>query len=314
MCPSSVVRRSSCVVNNFFKHLLLPNCRANLDQTWQECSLGCPLQNCSQNLIPSKTLVAIATKFNFLSNSLNISSGTADQILKQFHRNVPLVTLFKNCSRNFDPSKNTALVNGGFLHYTDMKKFFKHLLLWNHWSDFEIISQECSLCDPFQNFDPSVNMALVNGGLLHYTDMKKFFKNFLVRNHLSYLYNFTGMFLLWPFSKNCSRSFDPSLNMALVNGGFLHYTDMKKFINNLQLRNRWSDFEIFSQECSLGDPFQILFAKISVSIRVFIADTGGFWSLTCDEQMYIKLCTEILYKKWSIKSWLLWKTHFPFMV
>ena len=37
MCPSSVV-------NNFFKHLLLPNCWANLGQTWQECSLGGPLQ------------------------------------------------------------------------------------------------------------------------------------------------------------------------------------------------------------------------------------------------------------------------------
>ena len=36
MCPS-------CVINNFFKHLL-PNRWANWDQTWQECSLGGPLQ------------------------------------------------------------------------------------------------------------------------------------------------------------------------------------------------------------------------------------------------------------------------------
>ena len=71
------------VVNNFLKHLLLPNCGANLDQTWQECSLGGPLQNCSQNLIPSKTLVAMATKLNFLSNSLKIfSSRTVGPILK----------------------------------------------------------------------------------------------------------------------------------------------------------------------------------------------------------------------------------------
>ena len=49
--------------------------------------------------------------------------------------------------------------------------------------------------------------------------------------------------------------------MALVNGGFLHYRDMKKFLKNLLLRNCWSDFEIISQECSLGDPFQTLFAK-----------------------------------------------------
>ena len=36
--------------------------------------------------------------------------------------------------------------------------------------------------------------------------------------------------------------------MVLVNGGFLHLTDMKKFLKNLVLRNRWSDFEIISQE------------------------------------------------------------------
>ena len=36
--------------------------------------------------------------------------------------------------------------------------------------------------------------------------------------------------------------------MALVNGGFLLYTDMKKFLKNLVLRNRWSDFEIILQE------------------------------------------------------------------
>ena len=57
---------------------------------------------------------------------LKKSSLTAGQILKQFHRNVPWVTLFKKCSRNFDPSMNMALVNGGY--YTDMKKFSKNLL------------------------------------------------------------------------------------------------------------------------------------------------------------------------------------------
>ena len=36
--------------------------------------------------------------------------------------------------------------------------------------------------------------------------------------------------------------------MALVNGGFLHHTDMKKFLKNLFLRNCWSDFEIIFQE------------------------------------------------------------------
>ena len=36
--------------------------------------------------------------------------------------------------------------------------------------------------------------------------------------------------------------------MALVNGGFLRCTDMKKSLENLVYRNRWSDFEIISQE------------------------------------------------------------------
>ena len=70
---------------------------------------------------------------NFLSNSLKIFSGTEGLILKLFHRNVPWVTLFKNSSRNFDPPINMALVNAGFLHYRDMKKLLKNLLLWNCW-------------------------------------------------------------------------------------------------------------------------------------------------------------------------------------
>ena len=76
----SVIRRASSTIS--FKHLLLPNSWANLDQTWQECSLGSLFKNCSQNLIASKTLVAMATKLNFLSNSLKIFSKTADPILK----------------------------------------------------------------------------------------------------------------------------------------------------------------------------------------------------------------------------------------
>ena len=35
-----VVCRTSSLVHNFFKHLLLLNHWANLDETWQGCSLG----------------------------------------------------------------------------------------------------------------------------------------------------------------------------------------------------------------------------------------------------------------------------------
>ena len=71
-----------------------------------------------------------------------------------------------------------ALVNWGFSHYRDMTKFLKNLLLRNCWSDFEIITQECSLGDPFQKLFAKFLSVDKNGsgewGLFHYTDMKKF--------------------------------------------------------------------------------------------------------------------------------------------
>ena len=39
--------------------------------------------------------------------------------------------------------------------------------------------------------------------------------------------------------------------MALVNWGFLHCMDLKKFFKNLSLRNCSSDFDIISQESGL---------------------------------------------------------------
>ena len=116
------------------------------------------------------------------------------------------VTLFKNCSRNFDPSINMALVNGGFLHYMDMKKFLKNLLLRNCWSDFEIISQECYLGDPFQKLFAKFWSVYKYGsgewGLFalygHEEILKKLFSP---KSLVRFWNNFTGMFLGWPFQK-----------------------------------------------------------------------------------------------------------------
>ena len=46
--------------------------------------------------------------------------------------------------------------------------------------------------------------------------------------------------------------------MALVNEGYLHYREMKKFLKILLLRHVWSDFEMILQKGSLDDPFQKL--------------------------------------------------------
>ena len=58
MCPS-------CVINNFLKNLLLPNHWANLDQTWQECSLGGPLQKLFTEFDPIKNFGCHGNEIEF---------------------------------------------------------------------------------------------------------------------------------------------------------------------------------------------------------------------------------------------------------
>ena len=73
--------------------------------------------------------------------------------------------------------------------------------------------------------------------------------------------------------------------MALVNGGFLHYMDMKKFLKNFFLQNCLSDFEIISQECSLGDPFQKLCAKLWV--YKYGSGKWGLFALYRHEEIHV---------------------------
>ena len=86
-------------------------------------------------------------------------------------------------------------------------------------------------------------------------DMKKFLKNPILRNCWSDFDIISQEYFWVTLFKKCARNFDPPINMALVNGGFSHYRDMKKFLKNLLLGNCWSDFEMISQEYSLSDPF-----------------------------------------------------------
>ena len=64
-----VVMCASSVVNNFFKHFLLPNRWASLDQTWQKCSLGGPFQK-------------LFTEFDSIQNSG--CHGNEIEFFKQF--------------------------------------------------------------------------------------------------------------------------------------------------------------------------------------------------------------------------------------
>ena len=78
--------------------------------------------------------------------------------------------------------------------------------------------------------------------------MKKFLKELFFSEIISQKCSFVTLF------KTVLRNFDSSINVAVVNGGYLRYTDMK-------ILKKSSDFEIISKKCSLGDPFQKLFSK-----------------------------------------------------
>ena len=75
--------------------------------------------------------------------------------------------------------------------------------------------------------------------------------------------------------------------MALVKWGFLYYTDMKKFLKNLLLRNSWSDFKFISQKCTLSDLSKKLLAEFR-SIIEHGSSECGLLSLYGHEQILEK--------------------------
>ena len=163
------------------------------------------------------------------------------------------MTLFKNFSRNLDQSINMALVNRGLLALYGHEEILKNLFPWNRLSDFEIISQECFMGDPFQKLFVKFWSVHKHGsgewGFLALYGQKEILKSLILRNSWS---DFEIISQKCSSDLNKKRNFDPSLNTALVNVGFFHYTDMNKFLKNL-LWNQRSYFEII--EMLLGWPF-----------------------------------------------------------
>ena len=92
-----------------------------------------------------------------------------------------------------------------------------------------------------------------------------------------------------PIFKHCLGNKDSSTNLGLVKGGYLHYLDLKKCLQNL-LWNCRANFEIILQKCSLGDPFQKVFAKFwSINKH-----GSGEWGATCTTYTHMKKFSKIL--------------------
>ena len=91
-------------------------------------------------MLPISKLKAFADNNFIVAQMVQFLFLRVENIVEKGGNTVLWVTLFKNCLQNFDRSINMALVNGGFLHYTDMKKFLKKSTspkpLVRFWNDF----------------------------------------------------------------------------------------------------------------------------------------------------------------------------------
>ena len=120
---------------------------------------------------------------------------------------------------------------GDFLHYMYLKKFIKDLL-WNRWSEFGIISQDCSLCDPFQKL--FANIWSVKRYDHHWEWL--FSLCGLQRNSpkplARFWNNYIEMFLGWPFSKNCLQNLDMSINSISEWGLLALYKHIEILVNS----------------------------------------------------------------------------------
>ena len=64
--------------------------------------------------------------------------------------------LYQDCSSHLDSSKNMAARGRGLFSLYIYIENFKNLLVRNHWTDFNIILQECLFGDPVpRSFKPS---------------------------------------------------------------------------------------------------------------------------------------------------------------
>ena len=94
--------------------------------------------------------------------------------------------LYQDCSSHLDSSNNMAARGRGLFSLYIYIENFENLLVRNHWTDFNIILQKCSLVILNQDcsiyLDSSKNMATRGRGLFSlYINMENF-KNLLVRN------------------------------------------------------------------------------------------------------------------------------------
>ena len=98
-----------------------------------------------------------------------------------------MVILYQDCSSYLNLSKNMAARGRGLFSLCIYIENFKNLLVRNHWTDFNVILQKCSLGDPLPRLFKPFGFVKKHGrwgrGLFSLYIYIENFKNLLVRNH-----------------------------------------------------------------------------------------------------------------------------------
>ena len=160
--------------------------------------------------------------------------------------------LDQDCSSHLDSSKNMATRGRGlFSLYIYIEKF-KNLLVRNHWIDFHIILQKCSLGDPvprlFKPFGLVKTMAARGRGLFLLYICIENFKILPVRNHWT---SFNIILQKCSFGDPLPRLFKPfefvkKYGRQGGRGLFSLYIYIENFKNLLVIKH-WTDFNIILQ-------------------------------------------------------------------
>ena len=157
------------------------------------------------------------------------------------------MTVYQDCSGRHDLSKN--MVASGwdlFFLYIYIEKF-KNLLVRNHKTDFSMTLQKYSFGNPIPRlFKPLwfVKKPWPLGAELIFPLYRKILKS-------------SSQKPLNKFQYNLAEGF-PCRGQGLFS--------LYIYIENLLVRNHWTDFNITWQECSFGDPLPSLF-KLSWFVK-----------------------------------------------
>ena len=170
----------------------------------------------------------------------------------------------KNCSRNFDPSKNMAAMGGSFFHCVDFREILQNSSplkpLVRFWNNFTGLLLGWLFSKMFAKFWSVEKHGHCGGDFLHYMHMKKSLKNLLWNRWLEFGIISQDCFLRDSFKKLFANIWSVE-KYGPHGGGFFHCVDFREILQDSSPLKLLVRFWINLAGLFFGDPFQILFAK-----------------------------------------------------